>query len=179
MLPLILTTLLFMGQDAPSQAPKLPEPPKKLIQAAERGEVEKLRALSGDPWLLNPDKNGRTALTAAGEKGQRAAFAELIEIASQQAHKEGSRVAKEGQSSIPALMAAVQARLEFFSTPNKDGVTPLMFAARHGWDDLARTLLENGAPSDSVDKKGRSAADYAQAGGFSALAQTIRNHPKN
>jgi ankyrin repeat protein len=179
MLPLILTSLLFLGQAEPSQSPNLPEPPRKLIQAAERGDVDKIRSMSGDPGFLNPNKKGRTVLTAAGEKGQKAAFAELLTIASQQSHKEGSRVAREGQSSIPALMAAVQARLEFFSTPNNEGVTPLMFAARHGWDDLARTLLENGVPSDSVDKKGRSAADYAQAAGFSTLAQTIRNYPKD
>ena len=179
MLPLLLVSLMLVGQAASSEAPKLPEPSKKLIQAAERGEVDKLRSLTGDPGLLNPDKKGRTALTAAGEKGQRATFKELLEIVSQRAHQEGARVSREGQSSIPALMAAVQARMEFFSTPNKDGVTPLMFAAHHGWEDLARTLLENGAPSDSIDKKGRSAADYAQAAGFNALAQTIKNHPKN
>jgi ankyrin repeat protein len=179
MLPLTLTLLLFMGQAASSQAAKHPVPSKKLIQAAERGELDKLRSLSGDPGLLNPDKRGRTALTAAGNKGQKAAFMELLEIASKESHKEGSRVAKEGQSSIPALMAAVQARMEFFSTPNKEGVTPLMFAARHGWEDAVRTLLADGSPADSVDKEGRSAADYAQAAGFSTLAQTIRSHPKN
>ena len=174
---LLVAALLLTVLQSPND--RKPEPPKKLIEAAERGDVKKVQELIQDPTAFNPDKNGRTALIAAGEKGRKEAFAIMVTVANLRGKREAKQVAEEGQSAVRALMAAVQARMEFFNTANKDGLTPLMLAAAHGWDDVARALVDGGASGESVDNKGRSAADHAQARGFNALAQTLRSLPRN
>src|SRR5262245_18693043 len=176
---LIFISLLLTPQSDSPETNKRLEPPRQLLEAAERGDVRKVTKFSQDPAWANQDENGRTALTAAGEKHQKAAFAALVAIADERSKTEASKVARQGQPAVADAMAAVQARMELFNTPNKDGMTPLTFAAAQGWDDLCRALIEGGARTDILDKKVRSAADHAQAAGFTALAQTLRNVQKN
>jgi ankyrin repeat protein len=52
-------------------------------------------------------------------------------------------------------------RAQFFDKADRDGVTPLMLAASHGWIDSVRALVEGGASLDAHDKDGRIAVDYA------------------
>jgi hypothetical protein len=173
MLPLLLISWLAF-----QEKPKLPEPPKQLIEAAEKGEVSKLHDFSQHPAFSNPDKEGRTALVAAGEKGQKAAFAELIAIANDNVKKQFANLPKLGQPGVSPALNVMAARLALFTTPDKNGRTPLMLAASHGWDDLLQPLLEAGSEKTNVDKDGRSAADYASSAGFTAIAEKLRNPAK-
>jgi ankyrin repeat protein len=68
--------------------------------------------------------------------------------------------------------------MSFFNAGDKNGTTPLMHAARQGWDDLVRLLVDGGAQATPVDANGRSAADYADNAGYGALARTLREDPK-
>ena len=88
------------------------------------------------------------------------------------------RLPRESQPAVLDLMAAVRVRTSLFSQSDKNGVTPLMHAARQGWDDLARLLLDGGAKTTALDSDGRSAADYADNAGYHALANTLREEPK-
>jgi ankyrin repeat protein len=173
MLPLILVTWLVFQEQ-----PKLPEPPKALIEAAEKGEVAKLHELSQHPAFSNPDKEGRTALVAAGEKGQKAAFAELIAIANASVKTQFAGLPRQGQPGVAPALNVMAARMALFRTPDKNGRTPLMLAASHGWDELIQPLLEGGANNANVDKDGRAAADYAAAAGFTGLAEKLRSAAK-
>jgi len=171
---------LVLQQPVPTgvPGPKRVEAPRELIQAAEKGDVGKIRDFSQHPGFGNADTKGRTALLVAGEKGQKAAFAEIITIVNERTRKEALRVPHEGQDAVEDLMKAVQARMSFFNAADKKGQTPLMHAARRGWDDLVRFLLDGGATPDNRDTDGRSAADYADKAGYRALASTLREQTK-
>lgn len=43
-----------------------------------------------------------------------------------------------------------------------DDVTPLMAAARYGYTDMVKTLLQKGADKNAKDKNGKTAKDYAK-----------------
>jgi hypothetical protein len=175
MLAITLIFSLILQQPAP---PRKPEAPKELIQAAEKGDVEKILGLSQHAAFVGVDGKGRTALLAAAEKGQKAAFAQIITIISDQARKAAVRLPAEGQPAVGDLLSAVLVRKSFFNAADEKGMTPLMHAAREGWDDLVRLLIDGGATTTSLDEDGRSAADYAERAGRRALADALRLLPK-
>jgi ankyrin repeat protein len=168
MLNALLLTLALQQQ------PRLPEPPKALIQAAEKGEVPKVAGFAQDAAFANPNKNGLTALTAAGLKGQKLAFAEIIAIVNLRVKQQFTDLPKAGQPGVVPAMQAMSDRERLFKTADKNGMTPLMLAASHGWDDLVQSLLDGGADKASIDKNGKSAADHAVAAGFKSLAETLK-----
>jgi hypothetical protein len=170
--------LLFSLVFQQTLPPRKPEAPKDLIEAAEKGDVQKLRGFFQHPAFAGVDGNGRTVLLAAAEKGQKAAFAEVISIANDRARKVAVRLPGEGQPAVGELMAAVRMRLSLFGAADDKGITPLMHAAREGWDDLARLLIEGGASIATLDGDSRSAADYAETAGYVELAATLRSPPK-
>jgi len=55
------------------------------------------------------------------------------------------------------------------------GQTALMFAARWGRLRIVETLVEYGAAVGQADSRGEVAADYASRGGFTELAEMLRN----
>jgi len=56
---------------------------------------------------------------------------------------------------------------------DKDGMTPLMAAAKDGHTAAAELLLSKGVCVTSVDKDGRTAAQYAIAEGHHELAKKL------
>ena len=175
MFHIALILSFILQQPAP---PKKVEAPKELIEAAEKGDVEKVRGLSQHAAFAGVDDNGRTALLAAAEKGQKATVTLIIVIANDRAKKAAVRLPVEGQPSVVDLMAAVRFRTSLFNDADEKGMTPLMHAAREGWDDLARLLIDGGATTTSLDTNGRSAADYAAEAGHRALADILRLPPE-
>jgi hypothetical protein len=164
--------LLFLLLQQPVEAPK------GLIEASERGEVAKIRTFAEHAAFVGVDSNGRTALLAAAQKEQRAAFAELIAITNEKVKKQIVRLPTEGQPAVMIAMVAVHERMTLFSKADKDGITPLMYAAGYGWDDLVRQLIDGGAKLAANDAAGHSAADYAERAGHSALANMLREAAK-
>jgi hypothetical protein len=175
-----LTLLFAFQQVMPATAPKAKrvEAPKELIQAAEKGDVDKIRGLSQQQGFFGVDDKGRTALLAAGEEAQKPAFMAMLNIVNARAREQAGRVPKEGQDAVGGLMAAVRLRMSFFNAADDNGVTPLMHAARHGWDDVVRLLIDGGATVSNVDAEGRSAADYADQAGHPALGALLRAETK-
>jgi len=177
---LLYLMIRLMVQQPVSVPPAVPPAqkivaPHGLIEAVEKGQVGKIRGFSQHPGFVEKDETGRTALLAAGEKGQKAAFAELIAVLNERVKNQVAVIIVQGQPAIPAGMAAVEARLSLFNTGNKEGVTPLMYAANHGWEDIVRSLLAGGADPSPRDSDGRSAADHAEDAGYAAVAAVLRN----
>ncbi|MCB9081463.1 MAG: ankyrin repeat domain-containing protein [Lewinellaceae bacterium] len=56
------------------------------------------------------------------------------------------------------------------------GITPLHAAAHRGDELMVKTLLKAGAPAATRSDAGFSAADYAEQGGFPALATQLRSY---
>lgn len=159
----------------PSQEIKVPH---GLIEAAEKGDIERIRNYAGDPGFAEKDADGRTALVAAGEKGQKKAFAELIAVLDDRVKQAVKRMISAGQSAVADGMAAVQARMIFFNSSDSKGVTPLMYAASHGWSEIVVGMLEGGADPSLKDRDGRSPADHAQDAGYDSIAATLRDPPR-
>jgi hypothetical protein len=176
---LLLYLMIQQPASVPPDVPsgqKIPVP-HELIEAAEKGQVGKIRDFSQHPGFGAKDDTGRTALLAAGEKGQKAAFAELIAVLNERVKKQVAVIIAQGQPAVAGGMAAAQARMSFFNTGSKEGVTPLMYAANHGWEDIVRSLLEGGADPSPRDSDGRSAADHAEDAGYAAVATILRSPP--
>ncbi len=57
-----------------------------------------------------------------------------------------------------------------------NGLTPLMLASRLGRSDFVEALLENGAPWNSQDANGLTAAEHARAFGHESIYTLLLNH---
>jgi ankyrin repeat protein len=68
----------------------------------------------------------------------------------------------------------VQSRLSFFGAADKDGITPLMYAARYGWNDLVDPLLEGGVDITPKDANGRSAIEHARDAGHVEIVERLQ-----
>lgn len=174
-----LSLLLLLSIHQNAAAPTTPAPqkvvaPRGLIEAAEKGDLDKIRKFAEDPGFAERDSSGRTALTAAGQKGRKAAFAELIAILDERVKQQVKRMIAEGQPAVEGGVAAVRARMVFFNTSDAKGRTPLMYAASHGWKEIVAGMLEGAADPFLRDNDGRSAADHAQAAGYTSIAATLR-----
>ncbi|CAD7704829.1 unnamed protein product [Ostreobium quekettii] len=71
---------------------------------------------------------------------------------------------------IVQIMSDYGAALE---VPNENGMTPLMAAARDGHTAAAELLLSKGVSVTPTDEDGRTAAQYASAGGHHELAEKL------
>jgi len=177
-IPLILGILLQAAPPADSNRQKV-FAPSGLIEAVEKGEVSKIRGFSSNPGFAEKDKNGRSALVAAGDKGQKTACVELIAVMNERVKNQVSRIITNNtQTEIGQGLTAVAVRMSFFNAADPDGMTPLMYAASHGWQDIVQALLEGGADPSPQDTKGRTAIDHAEAAGYPAIADVLRNPPK-
>ena len=177
---LFLYLMIQQPVSVPPDAPPVQEirVPNGLIEAVEKGRVDKIRDFSQHPGFGAKDDRGRTALLAAGEKGQKAAFAELIAVLNERVKKQVTVIIAQGQPAVAGGMAAAQARMSFFNTGSKEGMTPLMYAASHGWEEIVRSLLEGGADRSPRDIDGRSAVDHAENAGYAAVAAILQKSPQ-
>nr|WP_133138292.1 ankyrin repeat domain-containing protein [Legionella tucsonensis] len=132
-------------------------------------------------WQLNPLKNPSSEVMQEIDNLQ---FGTVGTINSGALHKEIRRNNLHVTSTTTLLLSAVKARnVELINkliekgvnlnTPNKQGLTPLMLACRHGFDEIVQILLENGANTDLTDKKGNSALHHACIEGYTNIAQQI------
>ncbi|MBI2899235.1 MAG: ankyrin repeat domain-containing protein [Planctomycetes bacterium] len=174
-----------------------------LMIAAGRGEMERVRALIAEGTPVNgTDPNGRTALMVAAEEGNAGMAAELLRLGADAGLRDAGGksalmlAAEAGQAkmvrSLPqdesqrqdAFRLAFQGRrveamrvlLEDGADPDtmeEGGVTPLMIAAREGWDEIVAILLKGRARFDHQDGDGRTALLHAAGAARASAAQLL------
>ena len=66
-----------------------------------------------------------------------------------------------------------ESELEMLEVKNVDGLTPLLWAARHGRTDAARWCARKGADMLATDSKGRVARQLAHARGHKETAEAL------
>jgi ankyrin repeat protein len=172
----LILGFLLQQPSVPLPAALLPPPPvpAELVLAASNGQVLEIRGFSQNPGFAQKDEMGRTALVVAGEKGQKAAFAELIAVMRERVSKEVARTVAKEHYDVTGLMRAVQERNFFFSAANAEGLTPLMYASRYGWADLVEVLLADGVDPSPVDNDGRSAIQHALDAGHPEIVDLLK-----
>jgi uncharacterized protein len=172
---------LYHGQAEVADELLAAGPELDVWDAAALGDVDRLRALLDDkPYLAAayaPD--GFYPLGLAAFFSRPDAVALLLERGAQpdQAAATVSQVravhaaaaARDHESMRLVLEAgaAVDAR-------QHGGLTPLHAAAQHGDQEMVELLVAHGADPKLSDNGGRDAAAHAEAGGFPALAEWLR-----
>ncbi|MGV3526343.1 MAG: ankyrin repeat domain-containing protein [Candidatus Sericytochromatia bacterium] len=145
-----------------------------LLWAAYWGHLEVLRLLieaGASLRIQNDDGNNALLLAAQGGLSQQ----------SRQLVKAAPRVAASGRQLPPVFNDAGETDLirylldkgALVQSRNLQGQTPLMLLAGRGRGGPVKLLLERGAALDTRDQAGRSALDYARAGGHSALVRWL------
>lgn len=147
-----------------------------LHRAARTGDVALIRdCLSASVSVESRDDDGFTPLMLAARQGKRAAIETLLENGA-----DPFRVARNGLSSI--LLAAsspiaIRPFVAFGVDLNRGAgqrqMTPLIFAARHGFGSVIQFLLDAGANPDRTDSEGLTAHDHAIANGHQRSARLL------
>ena len=121
---------------------------KALVDAAQRGDLEQVKALlQGNPHLVfSKDTNGMTALHWAANNG----------------HKDAAEL-------LLASKAKVNAK-------NNNGATPLHAAAGFGDKDTAKLLLANKAEVNAKNNEGMTPLHTAEDRGQAVVAELLRQH---
>ncbi|OEH45886.1 Phosphocholine transferase AnkX [Legionella parisiensis] len=132
-------------------------------------------------WQLNPLKNPSSEVMQEIDKLQ---FGSEGSIAIGALHKEIRNNNLHITSATTLLLSAVKSRNVALinkliekgvnlNTANKQGLTPLMLACKHGFNEIVQILLENGAKTDLTDKKGNSALHHACIEGHANIVQQL------
>jgi uncharacterized protein len=147
-----------------------------LHRAATTGDVERIEAcLAAGVSVEALDEDGFSPLMLAARQHKRAAIAALLAA--------GADPFKSNDSGVtPLLLAAnspialrpfVAARVNL-NHANRDGLTPLMSAARQGVVAVVRFLIDSGANISARDAGNRTALDHAVFNGHRKIAQMLR-----
>lgn len=139
-----------------------------LMIAAGRGGDDVVKMLVDSGADVNArNRWGQTPLMAAARSGDAAKIATLV-----QAGADANAVDSSGATALALACtttdrgAAVDALLKAGANPaiaDNDGVTALMRAADAGDKSVVERLVAAGAPRDTKDRSGRTAADWAKA----------------
>lgn len=152
---LVLSFIVFV---AGTPVHLMAQPADSLLVAAERGDVDRVRALLTDKAAIDArDAQGRTALLIATHRNDIAMAQTLIAA--------GADVnAKDAIQDSPYLYAAAEGRLEILrltlaagadlASLNRYGGTGLIPAAHHGHIDNVRDLLKTRIVVDHVNRLG-------------------------
>jgi ankyrin repeat protein len=121
------------------------------------------------------DVEGLTPLMVAARHGKRAAIATLLE-----AGADPYRASPSGMTPLllaannPVAMipfAAIGADLNH--TGEGRGLCPLIYAARHGFDETVRFLISAGSDLQRTDRDGLTALDHAEANGHRKIVRLL------
>jgi ankyrin repeat protein len=182
--PLLLLALSSFLCGCSKKETGLPPPTAEAIaafaEAAFNGEtVQVAEALKNGMPVDQMEENGNTALMLAAFNGHTETMKTLLAAGAEVDLRDtgSNRTALMFAASGP-FPAAVRLLLENGADVNAvDGVerfTPLMFAAAEGLSPVVDILLEHGADPAMKDKDDDTAASFAKARGFTALADTLQ-----
>lgn len=76
---------------------------------------------------------------------------------------------------LPMVKSMVKSKVSSENMTNKDGITPLMFAASLGRTEITQFLLEAGCNPYKTDKRGDTALSMATKNGHHECAEVISN----
>lgn len=149
--------------------------------AASNGSIEVLEMLkrAGADLDITTVK-GDTPLNVAANNSNPAALRWLLEMAPDTLNQAGSKgytpllhVAYDGHIDMVQTLLAVDGIA--LNAQTKGGETALHKAARRGHEDIARLLLEAGADSQILNKRGASVLALAETAGDSSLTDYLRS----
>jgi len=174
MFPIALAACLF---SVPAHAMKKAGAPKAavskiaIIEAAENGDLKKLKKLiSKNPSCVNKiDGNGWTALICAADRGHLDCLQALIAAKAQidVGNNEGATplifAAQNGHLDCVKALITAKAQLNL---GDKDEETALMHAAEQGKSDCVEALIDAGAQLNKTDKVDSTALIWAASGGY-------------
>lgn len=145
----------------------LPDGSTALHIAAERGFTHTVKELLGckNADVNHTTKKGKSALSSAVVGG----FDEVVRVLLA-AGADASTILKDGKSVLMIAHTKLTAELliSYGADPNfadKEGNTPLMFAAALGENDILRAMLAGNANPDTVNAQGFSALMFAASRG--------------
>jgi ankyrin repeat protein len=149
-----------------------------LHRGARTGDVVLIQdCLAAAVPIDSADAEGFTPLMVATRHGKRAAIATLL-----QAGADPYRTSSSGMTPLllaannPVAMlpyAAIGADLNHVG--EQRGLCPLIYAARHGFDDTVQFLISVGTDLDRKDRDGMTALDHAEANGHRKIARMLQD----
>jgi hypothetical protein len=157
-----------------------------LRKAAAIGDMEKLKArLDAGDDIESRDKGmGRTALLEAVIAGHRDAVALLVEkgadigVSCKAVGMDCLGWAVEmGHGKLVDDLLGWGMKPDSVSASSFMGATPLMIAARQGFTDIAKRLVDAGANPGALDRAGRSALSLAEERKHTELAAFLKSLP--
>jgi ankyrin repeat protein len=162
-----------------------------LMFAARSGSTEAVRVLldAGAKLEAKDAQRGTTALIWAAEqnhpdvvklllaRGADVKVQSNVTIPTARGGRGGGRGAPAGRG--PAVPAGSEAEPPPPPVISRGGLTPLIYAAREGWMDIAKTLLDGGAPINQTSADGSSALLVAVQNGQSDVARLLIDRGAN
>jgi len=155
----------------------------KIFQASLEGNIQVVQDALDNGFDPNTvDENKRTALILAAYNGH----TEIVQLLIDQGADvnftdEIQRTALMYASSGPfvdTVLALLQAGAKPNLTEKEQNWTAVMMAAAEGQLEVLKTLVEHGADLKMVDVDGESSLDFAEAKGYTAVAEYIRSQLK-
>lgn len=147
-----------------------------LHRGARTGDVALIHeCLAAAVPVDSPDSEGLTPLMVATRHGKRAAIATLLE-----AGADPYRTSPSGMT--PLLLAANNpVAMLPYATIGADlnhvgeqrGLCPLIYAARHGFDETVQFLISAGTDLNCQDRNGLTALDHAEANGHRKIVRLL------
>lgn len=124
-----------------------------------------------------PDSDGYTPLMLASRQHKRAAIELLLEAGANPylPSPNGLTPMLLASSSPIALRPYAEVGIDLNESGSARGITPLMYAARHGFVDVVRFLLATCIDPLVTDRDGNSAIDHAHANGHHRIAHLLRD----
>lgn len=159
------------------------------LEAIQKNDLRTLRQFIADGYDVNKVVGGAPALAWASLLGQ----LDLLEILLA-ANADPNRHLDKGNSPLELVVTQGSLYIDVLKRPyrpvdlvrpllkagarvnvvDKDGATPLMWAACYGMADIVDLLLESGANPHIRDKNKQSAYDYAVIGGQKEIAKRLK-----
>lgn len=152
-----------------------------VVLAVREGAMRVLDVLLADPatQVDAPAINGNTALMMAAFKHNMRAAQTLLDKGAA-VNREGwtplHYAAASGDNEIAGLLLKRGAKVDALSPPASGSYTPLMMAAREGFDRTAKFLIDHGANPALKNSEGLTAVQLAERAGKPAAASSISAH---
>ena len=175
---LIFLLLLFSCTSSPKKNTKQAPPPPPLIEAVQKGEIDKIKKLleKGANVNIKEKTTQRTALHYATSTGQGQIIALLLQNGADINSKDANLqtplhyVAQIGSAALAKFFIGQKADP---NAKDKQGRIPLHYAVAQGSLDAANVFLNNTSDTKALDKNGFSVLHFAALEGHKELLRLL------